>query len=482
MNRNFYPLLWIFSLFVFACGKKDLPQPETGPLQFSIEQVKDLNEGIYPVRYELHFKNESDSGENISYRWRFGDGGTADGYNANHAYMEKGNYPVWLTKYKGDRAVDSGCNVVIIDAIPIIIRQSDYFYSPPIAIGAFGNKVYLAGIHSYNDNNNRFKQENYLVLYDSLWREQWTKIFPSELGEIKSMSVTANGDVLLSVIKEREKARLYRIDGNGNVKWTWTTPMDNMPIYAFSEDKQGNIVMVVTKSAPSGWTNVTMQLDASGNEIWTYDWPDNDLGWCYKLVTLNDGYVFAGFGGCAEGCIHIAKLTLDGKIAWNNVVPRGKSNDIGTDIGVYTVLDQSNQLQVFSSPSYTYHTFDLNGKHLGSRELSVKMAPRDVIANKTGSVLVLGDQLLYGSPNATLLELKPNGGAGWVYNSLTSIDDINLAKYTRNTRGASVALTDKNVALVTGQFSWSNPRYPGIAEPNYATFVCQLDADGKLFK
>ena len=480
MNRNFYPLLCIVSLFVFACGqKKEIIQKD--PLPFSIEQIKDLNTGIYPVRYELHFKNESDSGENISYRWRFGDGGTADGYNSNHAYMETGTYTVWLTKYKDGRAIDSGSNTIKVDAIPVIIRQNDFFYSHPVAIGAFDNKVYLAGIHPYKNNASRYQEENYLTQYDSLWREQWTKTFPSELGEIKGMSVTANGDVLLTVIKEREKSRLYRIDGNGNIKWTWTSPTDNMPIYASAEDKQGNIVMVVTKSATSGWRNVTIQLDASGNEIWTYDWPDNDLGWCYKLATLNDGYVFAGFGGCAEGCIHIAKLTLDGKIAWNNVVPLGKKSEIGADLGVYTVLDQSNQLQVFSSPYYTYHTFDVNGKHLGSRELGVNMAPHDVIVNKTGSVLVFGDQLSYGSPHATLLELKPNGNTGWIYNSFTSIDTWNLAEYPRNTRSKSIALTDKNVALIAGHFSWLSPNY-GSSATYYATFVCQLDADGKLFK
>jgi PKD repeat protein len=471
----------IFSLFLFACGKKDLPQPEKDPLVFSIEQIKDLNTGIYPVRYELHFKNESDSGEDISYRWRFGDGGMADGYNTNHAYIESGNYTVCLTKYKAGRAVDSGSNTIKVDAIPVIIRQSDYFYSPPIAIGTFGNKVYLAGIHSYNDNNNRFKQENYLIQYDSVWREQWTKIFPSELGEVKSMSVTANGDVLLTLIKDQQKARLYRIDGNGNVKWTWTSPIDNMWIYTSTEDKQGNIVMVVSKVDATGYTRTTIQLDATGKEIWTYDWPLNDMGSCYKVAILNDGYVFAGYGGCAEGCIHIAKLTLGGKIAWNNVVPRGKSSDVGTSEGIYTVLDNSNQLQVFSGPYYTYHTFDLNGNHLGSRELSVKMGIRDVIANKTGSVLVLGDQLLYSSTNATLLELKPNGSTGFIYNSFSSIDTWKLAEYPLYTRSKSIALTDKNVALITGQFSWSNPRYPGIAEGSFATFICQVDANGKLF-
>ena len=478
MNRNFYPLLWIFSLFLFACGEKHII--EKAPLKFSIEQVKDLNTGIYPVRYELHFKNESDSGQNINYYWRFGDGATADGYNVKHGYLQPGNYTVWQIKYVGPEVVDSFSLTIKVDAIPVIIRQTDIFYSHPIGIGAFGNKVYLAGIHPNTYNGNRYKEEGYLTQYDSLWREQWTKTFPSEAGEIKNMSVTANGDVLVTVIKEREKASLYRIDGNGNVKWTWISPVGSM-IYAATEDKQGKIVLIATKPAAVGWTNVTMQLDASGNKIWTYDWPDNDLGWCYKLATLNDGYVFAGFGGCAEGCIHIAKLTSDGKNVWNATVPRGKKSESGLAEGVYTVLDHSNQLQVFCGPAYTYHTFDLDGKHLGSHDLSINMAPRDVLVNKTGSVLVLGDQLLYGSSEATLLELKPNGSTGWIYNSLTSIDNLNLAEYPRYTRSKSIALTDKNVALMTGHFSWASPKYGSSAE-YYGTFVSQVGADGKLFK
>lgn len=471
MNRCFYPLLSLFFLFLFSCGKKDIPQKD--PLQFSIEKIKDLNTGIYPVRFGLHFTNESDSGEDISYRWRFGDGGTADGYNTNHAYLESGNYTVWLTKYKGGRAVDSGSNTIKVDAIPIIIRQNDLFYSHPIAIGAYGNKVYLAGV--------RPNSEGYLAQYDSLWREEWTKTFPSEVGEIKNMSVTANGDVLLTVIKDQAKARLYRIDGNGNVKWTWTSPIDNMWIYSPTEDKQGNIVMMGTQPNTNtlAWDNITIQLDAVGKDKWKYVWPGNEMYQCYKIVTLSDGYILSGYGGCAEVCLQIAKLTLDGKNVWNATVPRGKKNENGLAEGVYTVLDQSNQLQVFSGPSYTYHTFDLNGKHLGSRDLNINMAPRDVLVNKTGSVLVLGDQLVYGSSNSVLLELKPNNVNGWTYNSLTAIDK-SLAEDPRYTRSKSMSLTDKNVALITGQFSWGSPKYGSFAE-YYATFVCQVNADGKLF-
>jgi PKD repeat protein len=478
VNRNFYPLLWIFSLFLFACGqKKEILEKD--PLSFSIEQIKDLNTGIYPVRYELHFKNESDSGEDISYRWRFGDGGAADGYNTNHAYLESGNYTVWLTKYKAGLAIDSNYIAIKVDAIPIIIRQNDLFYSHPVAIGAFENKVYLAGIHPFPYKENvGYREESYLTQYDSLWREQWTKTFPEEIGEITNMSITANGDVLLTVIKSREKSRLYRIDGNGNVKWTWTTPSDIMSIYCATEDKQGNIVIMCTKPVSPSWANITIQLDASGKENWTYDWGTNDMNFCYKLVTLADGYIMTGSSFCVEPCLHIARLSLDGKNVWNANVPKGKSNDIGNRLGVYTVLDQSNQLQVFCGAAYTYHTFDLNGKHLGSRDLSVKMAPRDVLVNKTGSVLVAGDQLIDGTSKATLLELKPNNTTGWVYNSFTSIINLDLAQYPRYTRSTSVvALTDKNVALFAGHFSW----YRSSSGEYYATFVCLVDANGKLF-
>jgi len=480
VKPNFYPLLLMFSLCLFACGqKKEIIQKD--PLPFSIEPIKKLNTGIYPVHYELHFINGSDSNENISFRWRFGDGGTAEGYNTSHAYTEAGNYTVWLTKYKGARAIDSGSNTIKVDAIPVIIRQNDLFYSHPIAIGSFENKVYLAGVSNFPAGGNRY--EGYLTQYDSLWREQWTKTFPQELGDIKNMIVTANGDALVAVVKDQEKSRLYRIDGNGNVKWTYTTPIDNMWIYSPTEDKQGNIVMMGTQPNTNthAWDNITIQLDAMGKEKWRYVWPGNEMWECYKVVTLSDGYILSGFGGCAEGCLHIAKLTLDGKNVWNATVPRGKKSESGLAEGVYTVLDQSNQLQVFCGLSYTYHTFDLDGKHLASRDLAINIAPRDVVVNKTGSVLVLGDQLLYGSSEATLLELKPNGSNGWMYNSYTSIDNLNVAEYPRYTRSKSIALTDKNVALIAGHCSWADPDYPSSAE-YYGTFVCQLDANGKLFK
>ena len=42
-----------------------------------------------------------DPAENLSYRWEFGDGATADGMNASHKFRAPGNYLVTLTVEDG---------------------------------------------------------------------------------------------------------------------------------------------------------------------------------------------------------------------------------------------------------------------------------------------------------------------------------------------------------------------------------------------
>ncbi|WP_207514582.1 PKD domain-containing protein [Longitalea luteola] len=467
----------MFSLIFSSCRKNDVLKKE--PPQFTIEQIKHVEYTLFPVRYTLHFINTSDSSAEISYRWHFGDGNTAEGYNAYHAYLKPGNYTVWLTKYKGNRAVDSASRDLKVDAIPILIKHSGEGGTFPGGIARYGDKIYLASWKSVS-NSNFVPVEGVLTQYDTLWRAQWTRTFPREEGEIKQMNITANGDVLLSFVAFEGKSKLYRIDGKGNTKWSWKNTHENLWVNTATEDNQGNIIIMGYGML---WKGITIQLNATGNENWKYFWPDAVMSNCAKPVILGDGYVFSGSknGSCKPRCdsVQVAKLSLDGRMVWSSTFPFANYSDYTYYSDVFTVLDQSNHLQVFYSQSYSYYTFDLNGKYLGNHAFEVGFIPRDVLVNKKGSLLVLGTTTR-DYERARLLEFKADGGTGWVYNIFKTIVDLKLVEYPDDIRPTSMYLTSDNVAMMTGRFKWNDPVFPSVA--HYAgIFVCQVDADGKLY-
>lgn len=481
MQRIIYSCLFIIAFSFVACKKTGNDAPPKAPTQFKIEpNAINANAGVYFPGNTVNFKNTSDSGADVSYSWRFGDGETATGYNASHAYSLPGKYIVSLTEFRGDVAVDSSSSTVQIVALPKLIKRSEAYMTHPYWIAAYGDKIYLAGWQSGIDNFYNTK-DRFLTQYDTLWREQWTKTITLSEGGFKKMSLAINGDVLIPMVN-----KLQRIDANGDVKTIWTTTATDLAIGLATEDKNGNIIMLGSKTYPdpllTAYVNgVAILLDASGNEKWTYAWPgQGTMQYCSQLVTLNDGYIIAGNknGPCTLTCdsIHVTRLSLDGKIVWSTIIPWNNGSSTAWD--VFTLLDQSNRIQVVSSRSSSYYSFDLDGKFLGSHAYGMNIDVYAAVINKYNSLLVLGD--IWSDPRQTrLLEMKADGSRGWVFDVSKSMNDWNFVQYPYDTWGLSMTLNKDNVAIMAGRYRYyvgngTNDRTAGI-------FITRANAEGQLY-
>jgi PKD repeat protein len=486
MKRIIYSCVCIVSLTFAAC-KKNGSDPAKDPLTFRVEPSgTDSDYNIYISGSLVQFTNLSETSDEVNYQWRFGDGETATGYSSSHMYAGPGTYTVWLIQYRGSNAIDSSSSTVQVLATPKAIKRSQQYNSHPAWIACYGDKIYLAGWQAGVDNFYN-RKEWFVTQYDTLWGERWTKTFSPDDGFIGRINITANGDLLMPVSKnigDKRYAKLIRMDAAGNIKWTWNSAADDVLISLAAEDRQGNIIMTGSKRYPDPFytayvNGIAIQLDAAGNQKWTYAWPGmNTMDNCSRLVALNDGYIITGnkSGGCTLTCdsAHIAKLSTDGKIVWNTVIPWTAGSTTGWD--VFTVLDQANKLRVVSSRSASHYIFDLNGKFLSSHAYAIAIDPVDVQINKSGSMLVLGDRWATNR-ESYLVEVKADGSNGWTHNVYKTMGYFNLAPTLRDTWSMSMAISSDNKALMTGRLVY----YPaGSSIEGVTMFVTHANANGKL--
>lgn len=484
MKKIIFPCLFVFSLILFAC-KKNGNETAKEPVQFTIAPAStDAEYNIYLPGLAVNFTNSAKNSDDLSYQWRFGDGATATDFNASHIYSGPGTYTVWLTQYRGGVAVDSASNTVQVLGTPKVIKRSSQYNSHPTWIACYGDKIYVAGWQAGVDNFYNIN-ERFITQYDTLWREQWTKTFSPNDGAFQRVSITSNGDLLIPVMKSTGNAKLIRMDAGGNIKWTWNSSTTDVSINIATEDKNGNIFMLGSKTYPDPFytayrNGYAIQLDASGKENWTYAWPGMyTMDYCARPVAVSDGYIIAGSknGGCTPGCdsAHVAKISFDGKPLWNTVVPWAEGSGIA--VNVFAVIDQLNRLQVVSARSRSYCTFDLNGKYLGSHAYGMNIDPVDVQVNKSGSLLVLGDD--WGLNRGThLLEFKADGSKGWTHNIYKTIGYFNFTTSMKDTWGISMTITNDNKALMTGRLVYYRP---GSSVPDgVSIFVTHANANGKL--
>jgi len=132
---------------------------------------------------------------------------------------------------------------------------------------------------------------------------------------------------------------------------------------------------------------------------------------------------------------------------------------------------------VVSTRSTSYYTFDLNGKYLGSHAYGMTIDPVDVQLNKSGSLLVLGDD--WATNRGThLLEFKADGSKGWTHNIYKTMGYFKFTTTMRETWGISLAIINDNKALMTGRLVYYRPG-SSVAD-GVSIFVTHANANGKL--
>lgn len=422
-RRTFFFLL-ISLVTVLSCKKTETITVEEPDACFSI-LVNDpwmsyqMAGSAASIDSSFYFKNCSDSGANITYRWSFGDGAVSKDKNPKHAYTKRGNYIVTLVVSNNDMAFDTIQKNVSVALGQQHLSLGEGVNLSPVAVEeTTANEFVLLAASNYGAAFHLYK-------LDSLMKQTNVKNFPASY-RLNSMKFAGDGNYILtgSTQDATKTNELIKITTEGNVLWNKSFSSTDGYIYA-APTPDGGYAVLGGRPTPGPYGNMThygvvIKTDNNGNPQWQKVFDQEGMLYASEAVVEQDGIVIAGVKkATASPCwecdsVLIVKLNNSGSVVWKNTVVWGlnTTNWWNTRIsklsnGNYAVNNEYTKGIFIFSPS---------GSFL-DRKLATGQV-KTVVSSEDGSLIVLQSEsgngnrigiLKLGLDGATLWNTYPEG-------------------------------------------------------------------------
>jgi PKD repeat protein len=414
ISRVYWPVLSL-ALFVgtfLGCTKETVEVKVQQPLaRFSV-LIYELYSPSYLTQAttnyidsNFHFRNDSDSGTNISYRWNFGDGTSSTEKNPKHSYNRRGTYPVTLIVSNANKAFDTlQQNVSVILGQKNVSLSGDNSLSPVYIHETASNEFVLFATTGAN---------YYLFQLDSLLRQKNMKMFPSTT-RFNFIQATEDGNYLLlgSTQGTTSNNELIKMQPDGTILWNKVIPGNAGYNYIQPAQDGGYIAvgakLVATPQITDYFTTV-VKTDNNGNIQWEKVLDQEGIRYTNNAFVEADGIVVAGIrrSNCSDcDSVAIIKLNNNGNITWKTFVLGGmdnfgnwwKTNITKLSNGNFAVTNSYTRGLFFFSPSGDF----IDRKLLGS-------GVADLINSGDGNIVALqGDRDRFSA-----VKIKLNGEQEW---------------------------------------------------------------------
>lgn len=404
--------LGLLTTVFMACKKTDtititVQQPKAA---FSVYGNDPFNNFQTPttatyIDSNFYFRNTSDTGANIAYRWDFGDGTTSTDKNPKHNYSKRGSYPVTLTVSNENKAFDTAQQTVSVILGQQVISFGDGIDVSPVAVEeTSGSDFVLLGSGGYGTNY-------YLFQLDSLLKQKSMKTFPANY-RLASMKATTDGNYIFtgSTRANNKVNELIKMKADGTQLWNKVLSTDDTYSYA-AQTADGGYTVVGARPA-ANYNTVVIKTDGNGNQQWQKVLDQEGMTSANNAVVEQDGVVVAGIkrgANCSEcDSLLVVKLNNSGNVVWKNTVLGGMNNFVWWDTyitkltnGNYAVTNGYTRGIFFFSPAGDF--------------LDRKLAPHQVAAvtsSADGNLIVLQTESTNGFRiNVTKLSL--DGSQEW---------------------------------------------------------------------
>jgi hypothetical protein len=420
----------------------------------------------------FYFRNSSDSGDKITYRWDFGDGSSSTYKNPKHSYAKRGSYTVTLIVSNENRAFDTSKQNVSVILGQAYVSLSDAINLTPVAVEEAATNEFVMIGANYTT--------TYLFQLDSLLKQKSMKTFPSTYRFV-SMKSTNDGNYILTGSTQAidRSDELIKMTANGTLLWNKVLFADDIYSYV-APAPDGGYVVVGSRLYPAtyGLTyhTVVIKTDNSGNVQWQKELGAEGMRFTKNGVVENDGIVIAGIKRsttCWEcDSIFVVKLNNSGIIVWKSTVMGGMNNSSWWDThiaklsnGNYAVANGYGRGIFFFSPSGDF--------------LDRKLAPKQVMAvmnSADGNIVVLQNE--YGNGfRLGVVKLTLDGVQKWYAYPDGRQQIPGGYRCCFDSRPLSIQPLRKGGILVTGSAYVSNAA--GTNNHDIVLFM-QLDEAGKL--
>jgi PKD repeat protein len=277
----------------------------------------------------FYFRNTSDTGAKITYRWEFGDGSTSTDKNPKHSYGKRGSYQVTLTVSNDNKAADTVQQTVSVILGQQHISLAGNISVSPIAIEETSTGEFvLLGTAGYGANFHLFQ-------LDSLLKQKSAKTFPSNY-RLTSMKATADGNYIFagSTQSATKSNELIKMNANGTQLWNKVLSADDSYTHA-TQAPDGGYAVIGSRTVTPGFNyTVVIKTDGSGNIQWQKLLDAEGMITTNNAVAEQDGIVVSGTkrGNCMEcDSIFVVKLNNAGNLVWKTAVLGGMNNFVWWD-------------------------------------------------------------------------------------------------------------------------------------------------------
>ncbi|OQP56882.1 hypothetical protein A3860_09875 [Niastella vici] len=313
----------------------------------------------------ITFYNCSDTGNNVTYHWDFGDGTSSDEKNPAHKYARRGSYQVTLgVSVENNRAFDTAQKTVSVvlgeknisygsgnDAVPFAIEEMD------------GNEFVVL---SATSKDGRY----YLIQLDSLLNQKSMKTLPAGY-QLNSMQPTTDGNYIFTGTTQGsgKDNELIKMKADGTLLWTKTIIAGDNYTYAAQTPDGGYAIIgsrLFVVGGPYGvakYVTVVAKTDNNGNLQWQKAYDQELMLTTRDVVVEQNSLVLAGvtqYNGSCSTCdsLYITKLDYAGNLVWKNTMPWSLLNYgwAGTHIskltnGNYGVFNDTAKALYYFTPS-----------------------------------------------------------------------------------------------------------------------------------
>ncbi|MEO3403249.1 PKD domain-containing protein [Mucilaginibacter sp. CAU 1740] len=327
----------------------------------------------------FYFKNLSESGADITYRWDFGDGSKSTDKNPAHAYAQPGKYTVKLITTLSDKASDTSSvelTTIIAERIIKLTVAGKTGTTSAIQIKDLRDGGYLL-LGTVNSINGAYdKATTFLMKLDKGLKQTALKMLDANI-KLSSMSTCSDGNYIFlgSTLGKTTSNELIKMSADGALLWSKVISDDS-----FTDAQQtgdNGFILTGVHNIPDQYGNLiphslVIKTDATGGIQWKKSF-ENELVTSGAANTLaqSDGYVVAAnkrrdplLPGYCEYCdsVCIAKLDMQGKLKWHTTVGWGLNNETGSQVFV-TAL-KNNTYAIVSRSATGLYIFSNTGTFL----------------------------------------------------------------------------------------------------------------------
>lgn len=192
-------------------------------------------------------------------------------------------------------------------------------------------------------------EDLYLVRTDGQGNEVWSRTYGAERDEGgHAIHQTADGGFLILAevsqgervyVEENPDVMLLRTDASGNELWSRVWEEEDVEGgFALLPTSDGHYVLTGITGPEGNQTDIDflfIKIDADGNQIWNRTLGDGDaVDYGTDAIELPDGgYLLIGmFSGGGRGAIPLIRTDLDGEIVWRRNLIESRGNKAGMKI------------------------------------------------------------------------------------------------------------------------------------------------------